>query len=94
MAFCGVSLANIDDGRAECAEQDQTARMCSLILLYTHRKTNLEKEKEKKPFSTNYSEFKRHDLFVCLGFYAVSTVFYLFNGDNSQIRVSWTIFNQ
>ena len=30
----------------------------------------------------------------CLGLYAVSTVFPLFNGDSSQIYVSWTIFNQ
>ena len=29
-----------------------------------------------------------------LGFYAVSTVFQLFNGDSSQIHVYWTIFNQ
>ena len=27
-------------------------------------------------------------------FYAVSTVFQLFNGDSSQIHVSWTTFNQ
>ena len=32
--------------------------------------------------------------FVCLGFYAISKVFQLSNGDNSQIHVSWTIFNQ
>ena len=31
---------------------------------------------------------------VCLGFYPVSTVFQLFNGDSSQIHVSWTFFNQ
>ena len=31
---------------------------------------------------------------ICLGFHAVSTVFHLFNGDSSQIRVSWTTFNQ
>ena len=31
------------------------------------------------------------DLFVW-GLYAVSTVFQLFNGDNSQIHVSWTFF--
>ena len=30
-------------------------------------------------------------LFVCLGFYVVSTIFQLFNGDSSQIHVSWTI---
>ena len=30
--------------------------------------------------------------FVWLGFYAVSTVFQLFNGDSAQIHVSWTIF--
>ena len=29
---------------------------------------------------------------VCLGFYAVWTVFQLFNGFSSQIHVSWTIF--
>ena len=33
-------------------------------------------------------------LFRFLGFYAVSTVFQLFNGDSSQIHVSWTIFKQ
>ena len=34
-------------------------------------------------------------LFVCLfGFYAVTTVFQLFNGDSSKIHVSWTISNQ
>ena len=32
--------------------------------------------------------------FVCLGFYAVSTLFKFFNSDSSQIHVSWTIFNQ
>ena len=32
--------------------------------------------------------------FVCLGFYAVSTVFQLFNGDSSRIYVSWTPLNQ
>ena len=32
--------------------------------------------------------------FVCLGFYAASTVFQLFKGDSSQISVSWTIFDQ
>ena len=32
--------------------------------------------------------------FNCLWFYAVSTVFQLFNGDSSQIHVSWTIFDQ
>ena len=29
---------------------------------------------------------------VCFGFYAVSTVFQLFNSNSSQIHVSWTIF--
>ena len=33
-----VSLSGIDDKAAESAEQDQTARMCRLILLYTLRK--------------------------------------------------------
>ena len=35
-----------------------------------------------------------HSALICLGFYAVSTVFQLFNSDRSQIYVSWTIFNQ
>ena len=30
-------------------------------------------------------------LFVYLEFYAISTVFQLFNGDSSQIHASWTI---
>ena len=34
------------------------------------------------------------DCLFCLGFYAVSTVFQLCNGDSSQINVSWTIFIQ
>ena len=37
---------------------------------------------------------KTDQWFDCLGFYAVSTVFQLFNGKSSQIHVSWTIFNQ
>ena len=32
-------------------------------------------------------------LFVCLGFYAISTVFQPLNGDSSQIHVFWIIFN-
>ena len=38
MDFYGVSLTEIDDRSAESAEQDQTTRMCRLILLYTIRK--------------------------------------------------------
>ena len=33
-----VSLTEINDRTVESAEQDQTARMCRLILLYTLRK--------------------------------------------------------
>ena len=36
----GFSLIQINIGEAESVEQDQTARMCSLILLYTLRKIN------------------------------------------------------
>ena len=46
-------------------------------------------------------DFRHREIFTAignllfwLGFYAVSTVFKLFNGDSSQIHVSWTIFNQ
>ena len=28
-------------------------------------------------------------VFICLGFYTVSTVFQLFNSDSSQIHISW-----
>ena len=38
MALNGVSLTEINAGAAESAEQDQTARMCRLILLYILRK--------------------------------------------------------
>ena len=31
---------------------------------------------------------------VCFGFYGVSTVFQLFNGDSLQIDISWTIPDQ
>ena len=43
-----------------------------------------------------FHTFKWYDLDknACLGFYVVSTVFNLSNGDSSQIHVSWTIFNQ
>ena len=34
------------------------------------------------------------NVLFCLGFYAVSTVFQLFNSNISQIHVSWTIFKQ
>ena len=37
----GTSLTEINGIVAESAEQDQTARMCSLILLYTLREINL-----------------------------------------------------
>ena len=38
MALDGLSLTEISDQAAESAEQDQTARMCRLILFYTIRK--------------------------------------------------------
>ena len=41
MALNEVTLTEIRDRSAERAEQDQTARMCRLILLYSHRKTSL-----------------------------------------------------
>ena len=36
-----VLLTELNKRASESAEQDQTARMCSLILLYTLRETNL-----------------------------------------------------
>ena len=36
-----VSVTKIDNKVAESEEQDQTARMCSLILIYTFHKLNL-----------------------------------------------------
>ena len=36
----GVSFTETDDRIAESADRDDTARMCSLILLYTLRKIN------------------------------------------------------
>ena len=36
----GVSLIGISDRVVESADQDQTARMCRLILLYTLRERN------------------------------------------------------
>ena len=35
-----ISLTVMNDRAAESAEQEQTARMCSLFLLYTLRKIN------------------------------------------------------
>ena len=40
MALCGILLRESNDRIAESAEQDQTARLCSLILLNTLRKIN------------------------------------------------------
>ena len=39
MAFDGVSLTEVNNGPAGSAEQDQSARRCTLILLYTLRKS-------------------------------------------------------
>ena len=41
MALGWLSLRKINNRVAESAEQDQHARMCRLILLYTLRKVNL-----------------------------------------------------
>ena len=35
MALDGVLMSELNDTAADSAEQDQTARMCRLILLYT-----------------------------------------------------------
>ena len=40
MAVGGVPLTKVNDRTAESVEQDQTARMCRLILLYALRKMN------------------------------------------------------
>ena len=40
MTLGGILCTEIKDRPVESAEQDQTARMCSLILLYTLRKMN------------------------------------------------------
>ena len=37
----GVSSAETNERTAESAEQDQTAHMCTLILLYALRRINL-----------------------------------------------------
>ena len=47
MAFDRVSLTEINDRAAESAEQDQTARTCRLILLYTLRKISCRKRKDR-----------------------------------------------
>ena len=41
MVFDEALLIEINEREAESAEQDQTARMCSLILLHTLRKINI-----------------------------------------------------
>ena len=38
MALDGISLEDAIDRASESVEQDQTARMCRLILIYTLRK--------------------------------------------------------
>ena len=39
MALDGISLAETIDRASESVEQDQTARMCRLILIYNLRKS-------------------------------------------------------
>ena len=41
MALVKVSLTDTNDNVAESVEQDQTKRMCTLILLYTLPKIDL-----------------------------------------------------
>ena len=41
--------------RAEIAEQDQTARMCSLILLYTFRKNDWSYDHDKSRIKDDHS---------------------------------------
>ena len=43
-----ISLIGFNDKGAESAEQDQTARMCSLILLYTLRRIDASSRTEKE----------------------------------------------
>ena len=40
MALAGVSLKELNERATESADQGQTARMRSLILIYTFRKIN------------------------------------------------------
>ena len=47
MGFRGVSLTEVNHKTTESAEQDQPARMCMLILLYTLRKKQIKGRKWK-----------------------------------------------
>ena len=49
MVLKRVSLTEIGNSVAENVEQDQTARMCSLILLYNLRTTRIEACPKYKP---------------------------------------------
>ena len=49
---CGFVEKQIRDKEKESAEQDQTARMCSLILLYTLRKINAYKRTAVQGFKS------------------------------------------
>ena len=40
MTFNGVSSTELNNGAVESVEQDQTARMCRLMLLFTLRDVN------------------------------------------------------
>ena len=53
----GLSLTKTNDRTAESPEQDQTARMCSLILLYTLRKINLWSQKSGRKQICIYLSF-------------------------------------
>ena len=51
MAPDGISTREFNKWPSENAEQDQSARMCRLILLYTLRKNNLISRRESGQFT-------------------------------------------
>ena len=54
MALDGISLAEMDDRVSERAQQDQTARMCRLILVYTLRNINILSSTEDQGFTERF----------------------------------------
>ena len=52
----GASLIDTANVATESAEQDQTARMCRLILLYTFRKINPQKRPVGQGFNVQLEQ--------------------------------------
>ena len=76
--------------RKECFINSLSSKMSGYDWDYDSHALDLyEKQKTCKMLLTQNA--CRLCMYVCLWFFALSTVLQLFNGDSSQIHISWTI---